>query len=107
MFNHLNILAKTKVCSVTSGIADLYTGIVTPAGSDTSNKDVRLVLATQKAKQYEIDMYRELMHLAGALHYSNIEPILNKTLQEEQLVSQLFLNITDECIDPAVEKSRL
>lgn len=98
VFSFLGLPTSTKACSIVSDIADSYNSIVLETRCEMSKRDVRLVQATQKAKQHEIAVYHELLRLVVLLRYSNVEPILNKTLQEEQQANDLLSGIKESVI---------
>ena len=98
VFSFLDLPTSTKAGPVISGIADSYSSIVLETRCEMSKRDVRLVQATQKVKRCEIALYHELLRLAILLRYSSVEPILNKTLQEEQQANDLLSGIIDGAI---------
>ena len=107
VFNYLKLPTSTKVCPIISDIADSSINIVKESTLDMSNRDTRLVLITERAKRYEIAVYHKLLRFSILLEYTSIEPILRRTLEEEQTANALFLSISDGTIKDLMDSFAL
>jgi ferritin-like metal-binding protein YciE len=98
----------TQKCLAMAGIVDEGEGIIDDTEEGTSQRDVGLIFAAQKAEHYEIATYGGLVTLAQTLGESGAAELLRKTLAEEKETDELLTQIAETKVNyqASLEPSR-
>jgi len=96
VFETIGQEAKTQKCHAMAGIIDEGEEIIDDTETGTSQRDVGLIFAGQKAEHYEIATYGGLIQLAKTLAYSDAAEILGQTLSEEKEADALLTQIAEQ-----------
>lgn len=84
VFEMMGEKAKAEECPAIKGIAEEGEDIIDETDNNTSQRDVGLIFAGQKAEHYEIATYGALRQLALDMGQQEIADILDQTLSEEK-----------------------
>ena len=105
VFEILEEKPKAKKCEAIEGLIKEAQSIMEDTDEGTSTRDVGLILAAQKVEHYEIASYGGLRQLAATLGYTEIEGLLQETLDEEKETDVLLTQIAENDINyEAVEE---
>ena len=85
--------ANAVKCRAMAGIVDESEDIIDETDSGSSQRDVGLIFAGQKAEHYEIATYGGLVQVAETLGYEEAAVILKQTLEEEKNTDALLTEI--------------
>jgi len=98
----------TQKCPAMAGIVDEGEEIIDDTEEGTSQRDVGLIFAAQKAEHYEIATYGGLVTLAQTLGESGAAELLRKTLAEEKETDELLTQIAETKVNyqASLEPSR-
>lgn len=98
----------TQKCLAMAGIVDEGEEIIDDTEEGTSQRDVGLIFAAQKAEHYEIATYGGLVTLAQTLGESGAAELLRKTLAEEKETDELLTQIAETKVNyqASLEPSR-
>jgi ferritin-like metal-binding protein YciE len=99
VFELLEEKPKAKKCEAIEGLIKEAQSIMEDTDEGTSTRDVGLILAAQKVEHYEIASYGGLRQLASTLGYSEIEALLQQTLDEEKQTDLLLTQIAENDIN--------
>lgn len=99
VFELLGEKPKGKKCEAIEGLIKEAQSIMEDTDEGTSTRDVGLILAAQKVEHYEIASYGGLRQLAATLGYSEIEALLQQTLDEEKQTDLLLTQIAENDIN--------
>src|ERR671913_826744 len=89
----------SKKCEAIEGLIKEAESIIEDTEKGTSTRDVGLILAAQKVEHYEIASYGGLRQLAATLGYTEIEGLLQETLDEEKETDVLLTQIAENDIN--------
>src|SRR3954463_10571630 len=87
--------ADAKKCPAMSGIAEEGEEIIDETEEGTSQRDVGLIFAAQKAEHYEIATYGGLITLAQTIGLNEAADVLKQTLEEEKQADALLTQIAE------------
>ena len=99
IFGMVNEEAEAKKCRAMSGIVDEGEHIIDETEEGTSQRDVGLIFAGQKAEHYEIATYGGLISLAKTLGLDGAVNMLHLTLAEEKAADQLLTQIAENNVN--------
>ena len=99
VFELLEEKPKAKKCEAIEGLIKEAQSIMEDTDEGTSTRDVGLILAAQKVEHYEIASYGGLRQLASTLGYTEIETLLQQTLDEEKETDLLLTQIAENDIN--------
>jgi len=99
IFGMVNEEAEAKKCRAMSGIVDEGEHIIDETEEGTSQRDVGLIFAGQKAEHYEIATYGGLISLANTLGLDGAVNMLHLTLAEEKAADQLLTQIAENNVN--------
>ena len=99
VFEALEEKARGKKCEAIEGLIKEAESIIEDTDDGTSTRDVGLILAAQKVEHYEIATYGGLRQLASTLGYTEIEQLLQETLDEEKETDALLSQIAENDIN--------
>jgi ferritin-like metal-binding protein YciE len=99
VFDMIGVPAEAKKCHAMAGITDEGEEIIDETEEHTSQRDVGLIFAGQKAEHYEIATYGGLVQLARTLGYTDAAEILGVTLAEEKKTDGLLTRIAENGIN--------
>jgi ferritin-like metal-binding protein YciE len=87
--------ADTTKCPAMAGIISEAEDLIDDTDENTSQRDVALILAAQKAEHYEIASYGGLAQLAKTLGFQEAHQLLAQTLQDEKQADALLTRIAE------------
>jgi ferritin-like metal-binding protein YciE len=99
VFNLINEPVIAQKCPAMSGIVEESEDIIDSTEEATSQRDVGLIFAGQKAEHYEIATYGGLVSLARILGYKEAANILEQTLIEEKETDTLLTQIAEHNVN--------
>ena len=99
VFQLIDEPAKAQKCPAMSGIVDEGEDIIDETDPGSSQRDVGLIFAGQKAEHYEIATYGGLVSLARTLGYREAADKLMQTLEEEKQADVLLTYIAEKSIN--------
>jgi ferritin-like metal-binding protein YciE len=94
-FQLLKQEAEAKECPALKGIAEEGEEIIDETEENTSQRDVGLIFAGQKAEHYEIATYGALIQLAKDMGESDVANLLQQTLKEEKAADQKLTQLAE------------
>lgn len=106
VFNLVGETADTKKCPAMSGIIEEGEDIIDDTDEGSSQRDVGIIFAAQKAEHYEIATYGGLAQLAKTLGYFEAKDLLGQTLQEEKQTDELLTRIAESGINYQASRER-
>ena len=98
-FQLLKQKAEAKECPALKGIAEEGEEIIDETEENTSQRDVGLIFAGQKAEHYEIATYGALIQLAKDMGESEVANLLQQTLKEEKAADQKLTQLAESGIN--------
>lgn len=104
VFESIGEKAKTKKCLAMAGIVDEGEDIIDDTEENTSQRDVGLIFAGQKAEHYEIATYGGLVQLARTLGYEEAVREMSATLQEEKNADTKLTSIGESTANPKASR---
>ena len=90
---------QSKKCPAMAGIIEEGEDIVDETDGGSSQRDVGIIFAAQKAEHYEIATYGGLAQLAKTLGYMDAKEILGQTLEEEKNADLRLTQIAESGIN--------
>ena len=99
VFEALGQKPRAKKCEAIEGLIKEAQSIIEDTDEGTSTRDVGLILAAQKVEHYEIASYGGLRQLAATLGYTEVEAMLQETLDEEKETDVLLTQIAENNIN--------
>lgn len=99
VFELLEEKPKAKKCEAIEGLIKEAQSIMEDTDEGTSTRDVGLIMAAQKVEHYEIASYGGLRQLASTLGYTEVEALLQQTLDEEKQTDLLLTQIAENDIN--------
>lgn len=95
VFGMIDVPMEGKSSPAIVGITDEGQTIIDVTEAGTTERDVGLIFASQKAGHYEIATYGGLVQLARSLGHTDAADILNVILGEEQKADSLLTRIAE------------
>ncbi|MDB4926655.1 ferritin-like domain-containing protein [Mucilaginibacter sp.] len=99
VFGMIGAKVDTTKCAAMAGIVDEGEDIIDDTDEGTSQRDVGLIFAGQKAEHYEIATYGGMVTLAKTLGYNDAAGLLSQTLKEEKEADNLLTQIAENNIN--------
>jgi ferritin-like metal-binding protein YciE len=98
-FRLLGKRPQSKKCEAMEGLIEEANNVIRETDSNSSTRDVGLILAAQKVEHYEIATYGSLAQLASTLGLEKISDLLKETLGEEKETDDLLTQIAEQEIN--------
>jgi ferritin-like metal-binding protein YciE len=99
VFELIGVEAEAKKCHAMAGITEEGESIIDETDDNTSQRDVGLIFAGQKAEHYEIATYGGLIQLARTLGYSDAAEVMGVTLAEEKKADSKLTEIAENGVN--------
>jgi ferritin-like metal-binding protein YciE len=99
VFQLIDAPVTGRKCPAMSGIVDEGEDIIDDTDDGSSQRDVGLIFAGQKAEHYEIATYGGLVSLARTLGFNEAAEKLEQTLAEEKQADVLLTQIAESHIN--------
>jgi ferritin-like metal-binding protein YciE len=99
VFRIIGSEARATKCPAMAGIVEEGEEIIDNTETGTSQRDVGLIFAAQKAEHYEIATYGGLVQLARTLGQNEAADLLAQTLEEEKATDSTLTNIAEDGIN--------
>ena len=99
VFELMGEKAVAKKCDAMAGLVEEANSIMEDTESNTSIRDVGLVLAAQKVEHYEIATYGGLAQLAKVMGNEEVKALLGATLDEEKEADELLTSLAESGIN--------
>lgn len=94
VFQHLDVPAKAKVCHAMLGIIEEGKEFI-QEDADPDVKDAGLIACAQRVEHYEIAGYGTVRTFAQELGLSDVQQLLQQTLDEEKETDQLLTRLAE------------
>lgn len=95
---------KAVKCHAMAGIVDEGEDIIDETDDGSSQRDVGLIFAGQKAEHYEIATYGGLIQLAKTLGYNDAAGVMGETLAEEKAADAKLTQIAEANVNQRASK---
>ena len=99
VFELMGEKAVAKKCDAMAGLVEEANSIMEDTESNTSIRDVGLVLAAQKVEHYEIATYGGLAQLAKVMGNEEVKTLLGAILDEEKEADELLTSLAESGIN--------
>lgn len=99
VFELMGEKAVAKKCEAMAGLVEEANSIMEDTESNTSIRDVGLVMAAQKVEHYEIATYGGLAQLAKVMGNEEVKALLGATLDEEKEADELLTSLAESGIN--------
>jgi ferritin-like metal-binding protein YciE len=99
VFELMGEKAVAKKCDAMAGLVEEANSIMDDTESNTSIRDVGLVMAAQKVEHYEIATYGGLAQLAKVMGNEEVKALLGATLDEEKEADELLTSLAESGIN--------
>lgn len=99
VFELMGEKAVAKKCDAMAGLVEEANSIMEDTESNTSIRDVGLVMAAQKVEHYEIATYGGLAQLAKVMGNEEVKALLGATLDEEKEADELLTSLAESGIN--------
>lgn len=99
VFELMGEKAVAKKCDAMAGLVEEANSIMDDTESNTSIRDVGLVMAAQKVEHYEIATYGGLAQLAKIMGNEEVKALLGATLDEEKEADELLTSLAESGIN--------
>lgn len=99
IFEILGKKPEAKKCEAMEGLVKEGETVIEETESDTSTRDVAIIIAAQKVEHYEIAAYGGLVQLAKLSNNKEVAKILETILGEEKEADQLLTEIAESSIN--------
>ena len=99
VFRIIGSEAKGHKCPAMAGTIEEGEEIIDNTDTGSSQRDVGLIFAGQKAEHYEIATYGGLVQLARTLGQNEAADLLAQTLEEEKAADSLLTSIAEDGIN--------
>ena len=99
IFSMIGISAEAVKCPAMAGIVEEGEEIIDETETGTSQRDVGLIFAGQKAEHYEIATYGGMIQLANTMGYGEVAELLKQTLGEEKKADELLSSIAENSVN--------
>lgn len=100
-FASLGEKAVAKKCLAMEGLLKEAAELLEDTEKGTEVRDVAIISAAQKVEHYEIASYGTLRTLAGTLGYSEVQSLLDETLEEEKTADSLLTKVAENYVNEA------
>lgn len=101
VFELLEEKAAAKKCDAMAGLLEEANGIIEDTDADTMVRDAGLILAAQKVEHYEIATYGTLRTFAANMGHTDVEELLQQTLDNEKETDVALTMVAESCINEA------
>ena len=99
VFGILGHKPQAKKCDAMEGITEDGASIIEDTEDGTSTRDVALIMAGQKAENYEIATYGALAQIAKTLGHNDVARILSTTLKEEKETDETLTKLAESSVN--------
>jgi len=90
-----------KKCDAMAGLLEEADGIIEDTDAGTMIRDAGLILGAQKVEHYEIATYGTLKTFAACMGHSEVEALLQLTLDEEKATDLALTEVAEAAINDA------
>jgi ferritin-like metal-binding protein YciE len=104
VFALMGLEADAKKCPAMAGILEEGEDIIDDTDEGSSQRDVGIIFAAQKAEHYEIASYGGLAQLAKTLGFTEAKELLGQTLTEEKQADEMLSQIAESGINYQASK---
>lgn len=101
VFELLGEKAVAKKCDAMAGLLEEATGIIEDTDKGTMVRDAGLILAAQKVEHYEIATYGTLRTFASNMGHTDVEELLQQTLDNEKETDVALTTLAESCVNEA------
>ncbi|WP_316783322.1 ferritin-like domain-containing protein [Pedobacter frigiditerrae] len=101
VFELLGEKAVAKICDAMAGLLEEATGIIEDTDKGTMVRDAGLILAAQKVEHYEIATYGTLRTFASNMGHTDVEELLQQTLDNEKETDVALTTLAESCVNEA------
>lgn len=99
VFNLLGEKPATKKCDAMEGLLAEANSIIEDTDKNTMVRDAGLILAAQKVEHYEIATYGTLRTFAQNMGHTDVEDLLQQTLDNEKATDAALTEIAEASIN--------
>jgi len=99
VFEAIGKKPTSKKCEAMEGLIAEAEELIEETEEGTEVRDAALIAAAQKVEHYEIATYGTLRTLAGTLGLSDVQKILQQTLDEEKETDSLLTEIAENYVN--------
>ncbi len=104
VFELLEEKPAAKKCEAMSGLLEEANSIMEDTKQGTMTRDAGLILAAQKVEHYEIGTYGALRTFAACMNHTDVEKLLQQTLDNEKETDLALTKIAEGFINDAAAK---
>jgi len=104
VFELLGEKAKGKKCDAMEGLVKEAESIIQDTSKDSKTRDAGLILAAQKVEHYEIATYGTLRTLANVMGHTDVEKLLQQTLDNEKETDVTLTRVAEGFINEQAAK---
>ena len=90
-----------KKCDAMAGLLEEADGIIEDTDAGTMIRDAGLILGAQKVEHYEIATYGTLKTFAACMGHSEVEALLQLTLDEEKATDLALTEVAEAAVNDA------
>ncbi|WP_316765376.1 ferritin-like domain-containing protein [Pedobacter frigiditerrae] len=101
VFELLGEKAVAKKCDAMAGLLEEANGIIEDTDKGTMIRDAGLILAAQKVEHYEIATYGTLRTFASNMGHTDVEELLQQTLDNEKETDVALTTLAESCVNEA------
>ncbi|MEJ5995822.1 ferritin-like domain-containing protein [Pedobacter sp. Du54] len=101
VFELLGEKAQAKKCDAMAGLLEEAKSIMEDTDKDTMVRDAGLILAAQKVEHYEIASYGTLRTFAETMGHSDVQDLLQQTLDNEKETDVALTELAMSCVNEA------
>jgi ferritin-like metal-binding protein YciE len=101
VFELLGEKAVAKKCDAMAGLIEEANGIIEDTDKGTMIRDAGLILAAQKVEHYEIATYGTLRTFASNMGHTDVEELLQQTLDNEKETDVALTTVAEGFINEA------
>ncbi|RZM29820.1 MAG: DUF892 family protein [Pedobacter sp.] len=101
VFALLDEKPAAKKCDAMAGLLEEATSIIEDTEAGTMVRDAGLILAAQKVEHYEIATYGTLKTFAACMGHTEVEQLLQQTLDNEKATDVALTEVAEASINDA------
>lgn len=104
IFELLGKKPQAKKCEAMEGLGKEAETMIEETEAGSMTRDVAIIIAAQKVEHYEIASYGGLRQLAETVGLTEVEELLQQTLDEEKEADELLTSIAENNINLQAEE---
>lgn len=101
VFELIGEKAVAKKCDAMAGLLEEANSIIEDTDKGTMTRDAGLILAAQKVEHYEIGTYGTLRTFAACMGHTDVEKLLQQTLDNEKATDEALTKVAESSINDA------